>query len=131
MTACFPTLPAALLRAALALALLAGLLLGLAHPPAPPQIAAGAAQTTVLELGGSTFGPSGHVLAEDFRQPQHRLTESTTPTPPQGGDKPLLPSASPALRANAAARPSIAIAHPPAGRQPDRQRQTGPPRLPS
>lgn len=132
MTASFPALPSSLLRAALALAVLAGLLLGLAHPPASPQIVASAAQTAVLELGGGTFGPSGHVLAEDFRQPQHRLAESTAPTQPKGGGKPLLlPAASPALRASAAARPSAAIPHPPAVQQPDRHRPTGPPRLPS
>ena len=116
-----------MLRAALALAVLAGLLLGMAHPPAQPQIVTSAPQTAILELGGGTFGPSGHVLAEDFRQIQHRLAENA---PASGDAAPFLLAASLALPAAVpAARLSAANFYRPASRTPDRHRPTGPPRL--
>lgn len=127
MTASSPTLPVSLLRAALALAVLAGLLLGMAHPPAQPQIVTSAPQTAILELGGGTFGPSGHVLAEDFRQIQHRLAENA---PTGDDDAPFLFAASLALPAAVpAARLSAASFYRPASQTPDRHRPTGPPRL--
>lgn len=129
LTAFSKALPASILRAVMALAVLAGLLLGMAHPPAPPQPIAGAAQTAILELGGGTFGPSGHVLAEDFRQVQHRAPESAAPG---GGDDdaPFLLATSLALPAAVpAARLSAANYYRPASQTPDRHRPTGPPRL--
>lgn len=111
----------------MALAVLAGLLLGMAHPPAQPGTPVIAAQTATLELGGGTFGPPDHVLAEDFRLPQQRPTDN----PPPGGDgQPPLPSAViPIARMPAKARLAAFPPHPPAGRTPDRHRPTGPPQL--
>ena len=127
MTASSPTLPVSLLRAALALAVLAGLLLGMAHPPAQTQVIALAPQPASLELGGGTFGPSGHVLAEDFRQVQQRADERPAP----GGDDTYgLPGGTLAdaplpvpLATSAATLPL------PAALTPDQHRPTGPPRL--
>lgn len=127
MTAFSKALPASLLRAVTALAVLAGLLLGMAHPPAQTQTIALAPQPASLELGGGTFGPSGHVLAEDFRQVQQRADERPAPG---GGDTYGLPGVTLAgaplpvpLAASTATLPF------PAPRTPDRHRPTGPPSL--
>ncbi|WP_147431037.1 hypothetical protein [Oceanibaculum indicum] len=127
MTAFSKALPASVLRAVTALAVLAGLLLGMAHPPAQTQTIALAPQPASLELGGGTFGPSGHVLAEDFRQVQQRADELPAPG---GNDSYGLPHANLAdtslpvsLAASAATLPL------PATRTPDRHRPTGPPSL--
>ncbi|MDM7947481.1 MAG: hypothetical protein QUV20_14240 [Oceanibaculum nanhaiense] len=128
MTASSPTLPVSLLRAALALAVLAGLLLGIAHPPTQPQAVTSTPQTAILELGGGTFGPTGHVLAEDFRQVQHRLAENA----PAAGDDDapfLLATAISVSQMPAPARLSTACFYRPASQTPDRHRPTGPPRL--
>ncbi|MFN3461170.1 MAG: hypothetical protein ACK4ZN_09185, partial [Oceanibaculum sp.] len=120
MTAFAKTLPASMLRAVTALAVLAGLLLGMAQPTAQPQTIALAPHAAMLELGGGTFGPSGHVLAEDFRQVQHRAPESAAPG---GGDTPGLSH----LTGTDAPRPApmaVSSATPPlpAARTPDRHR---------
>jgi len=116
-----------MLRAALALAVLAGLLLGIAHPPAQPQIVTSTPQAAILELGGGTFGPTGHVLAEDFRQVQHRLAENA---PAAGDDAPfLLAAAISVSQMPAPARLFTASFYRPASQTPDRHRPTGPPRL--
>lgn len=114
-------------RAILALAVLAGLLLGMAQPPSPPQTSAGLAQTATLELGGGTFGPSGHVLAEDFRQIQQRLTENA---PASDGDAIFQRAVTaPAAPQPVPERLSAANLYRPASQTPDRHRPTGPPRL--
>jgi hypothetical protein len=128
LTASSPTLPVSLLRAVLALAVLAGLLLGIAHPPAQQQTIALAPQTAILELGGGTFGPTGHVLAEDFRQVQHRLAENA---PAAGDDDARFLSGAviSVSQRPAPARLSAANFYRPASQTPDRHRPTGPPRL--
>ncbi|WP_430435717.1 hypothetical protein [Oceanibaculum nanhaiense] len=127
MTASSPTLPVSLLRTVMALAVLAGLLLGIAHPPAQQQTITLVPQAAILELGGGTFGPTGHVLAEDFRQVQHRLAENA---PAAGDDAPfLLAAAISVSQMPAPARLSTACFYRPASQTPDRHRPTGPPRL--
>jgi hypothetical protein len=127
LTASSPTLPVSLLRTVMALAVLAGLLLGIAHPPAQQQTIALAPQAAILELGGGTFGPTGHVLAEDFRQVQHRLAENA---PAAGDDAPfLLAAAISVSQMPAPARLFTASFYRPASQTPDRHRPTGPPRL--
>lgn len=131
MTAFSKPLPASVLRAVTALAVLAGLLLGMAHPPAQTQLIALDPHPASLELGGGTFGPSGHVLAEDFRQVQQRTDERPAPGGgDSGGDShgpPRLTVADAPLRAPLVA---TAVAFPvPAARTPAQNRPTGPPGL--
>lgn len=127
LTAFSKALPASVLRAVTALAVLAGLLLGMAHPPAQMQVIALAPQPASLELGGGTFGPSGHVLAEDFRQVQQRADERPAPG---GGDTYGLQGVTLADAPLPAPLVAFAATLPlPATRTPDRHRPTGPPSL--
>ncbi|MFO7482539.1 hypothetical protein, partial [Oceanibaculum nanhaiense] len=69
----------------------------------------------------------GHVLAEDFRQVQHRLAENA---PAAGDDAPFLSAAAFSVsQMPAPARLSAANLYRPASQTPDRHRPTGPPRL--